>query len=128
MLFPGDIEISEDVNERATHLIIGKEEQNLLCPLTKKLFEAIAHHLFIISSRWIDDCLNEKQLLNEEIYEIRGDLPFGEYHDGMKRSRLSKQVKLFEKCQFFVLCEHCQGYMVRDFRKTNIELIFSSFF
>lgn len=115
MTYPGEIEICDDVNERTTHLIIGKEEQPLLCPLTKKLFESIARHLFIISARWIDDCLNENQLLNEDIYEMRGDLPYGEYHDGMKRSRLLKHTKLFENCQFFILCDHCQNYMVSYF-------------
>jgi hypothetical protein len=80
--------------------------------LTIKLFQSIARHLFIISPRWINDCLKANNIIDEMDYEIRGDLPFGRYHDGMRKSRLSKQMKLFENCQIFILCDHCQNYMV----------------
>lgn len=114
-LFPDQICIADCVDEHTTHLIIGKEEKSLLCPLTTKLFQSIARHLFIVSPRWINDCLQEKNILDELNYEIRGDIPFGGYHDGMRKSRLSKQVKLFDKCQFFILCDHCQNYMVSKY-------------
>jgi hypothetical protein len=107
-----EITISDCVDNYTTHLIIGNEEKPLLCPLTMKLFHSIARHLYVISYRWITDCLKQNQIIDEINYEIRGDIPFGEYHDGMRNSRLSKQVKLFENCQFFILCDGCQDKMV----------------
>lgn len=80
--------------------------------MTTKLFQSIARHLFIVSPRWINACLQEKTILDEMNYEIRGDIPYGGYHDGMRKSRLSKQVNLFDKCQFFILCDDCQNDMV----------------
>lgn len=112
-LHPNEMIACENVDEKTTHLIIGKEEEHLLCPLTKKLFQSIARHLYIISNRWIDDCLDKNEVVNEDMYEMRGDLPYGQFHDGMKKSRLLKQWRLFENCQFFLLCDHCQFYMVR---------------
>ena len=115
-LFSNQIVIADSVDEHTTHLIIGKEDTSLLCPLTTKLFQSIARHLFILSPRWISDSLQEKNIVDEMNYEIRGDIPFGGYHDGMRKSRLSKQVKLFDQCQFFILCDHCQNYMVSKLR------------
>ncbi len=107
-----EMAISDCVDNHTTHLIIGNEEKPLLCPLTMKLFHSIARHLYIISYRWITDCLKQNQIIDETNYEIRGDIPFGEYHDGMRNSRLSKHVKLFQNCQFFILCDGCQDKMV----------------
>jgi hypothetical protein len=102
------------VDEHTTHLIVGNEEKPLLCPLTIKVFQAIARHLFVVAYRWIDECLKENQIIEEVPFEIRGDIPFGEYHDGMRHSRLSKHINLFQNCQFFILCNDCQQKMVRE--------------
>jgi len=110
-LFPNQIILSNCVDERTTHLIVGNEEKTLLCPLTIKVFQAIARHLFVLTYRWIIECLKQNQLIDEISYEIRGDIPFGEYHDGMRNSRLSKQTNLFQNCQFFILCNGCQEKM-----------------
>jgi hypothetical protein len=94
-------------------LIVGNEEKTLLCPLTIKVFQAIARHLFVLTYRWIIECIKQNQIIDETLFEIRGDIPFGEYHDGMRHSRLSKHINLFQNCQFFILCEGCQEKMVR---------------
>lgn len=112
-LFSNQIAISDSVDEHTTHLIIGKEETSLLCPLTIKLLQSIARHLFVLSTQWVTDCLQKNSMIDESNYEIRGDIPFGRFHDGMRKSRLSKQVKLFDQCQFFILCDHCQDHLVR---------------
>jgi hypothetical protein len=52
---------------------------------------------------------------------MRGDIPFGEYHDGMCNSRLSKHINLFQNCQFFILCDGCQEKMVREKIVRNID-------
>jgi len=57
----------------------------------------------------------------EEIsFEIRGDIPFGEYHDGMRNSRLSKHINLFQNCQFFILCNGCQEKMVSEKNRSAV--------
>jgi len=113
-LFPNQIHLSNCVDDRTTHLIVGNEEKTLLCPLTIKLFQAIARHLFVVSYRWITECLKQTQLIDELPFEIRGDLPYGHYHDGMRTSRLTKNRYLFEKCQFFILCNGCQEIMSKS--------------
>jgi len=126
-LYPNQMSISDCVDDQTTHLIIGKEDKPLLCPLTKKLFQSIARHLYIITYRWISQCLKQNYIIDEINYEIRGDIPFDEYHDGMKNSRLSKQVKLFENCQFFILCENCQDHMVRRIAFFQFRIIYKFF-
>ncbi|CAF0855201.1 unnamed protein product [Adineta ricciae] len=120
------VALCEQVDNCTTHLIIGNEEQPLLCPLTMKLFQAIARHLFIMSYQWINECLQHNQILNEMKYEIRGDIPFGEYHDGMRKSRLAKQMKLFHNCQFFLLCDGCQDKMSKVELASLIQLCHGS--
>jgi hypothetical protein len=59
----------------------------------------------------------------EEIsFEIRGDIPFGEYHDGMRNSRLAKHINLFQNCQFFILCNGCQEQMVSEINQSVIRI------
>ncbi|CAF2637130.1 unnamed protein product [Rotaria sp. Silwood2] len=111
LLFPDQIKLSNCVDKHTTHLIVGNEEKPLLCPLTIKVFQAIARHLFVLTYRWIIECLKQNLIIDEVSFEIRGDLPFGEYHDGMRNSRLSKHKNLFQYCQFFILCEGCQEKM-----------------
>ncbi|CAF0980795.1 unnamed protein product [Adineta steineri] len=113
-LFPNQIILSNCVDERTTHLIAGNEEKTLLCPLTIKVFQAIARHLFVITYRWIVECLKQNQIVDEPLFEIRGDIPFGEYHDGMRTSRLAKHINLFQNCQFFILCNGCQEKMSKN--------------
>ncbi|CAF1176336.1 unnamed protein product [Rotaria sordida] len=125
-IYPNQLSISGYVNDQTTHLIMGNEEKPLLCPLTLKLFQGIARHLYIMSYQWIIQCIKQNNIIDEINYEIRGDIPFGEYHDGMKRSRLSKEVKLFEKCQFFILCDGCQGSMSKDELSALIQLCHGS--
>lgn len=111
-MFPNRLSISQCVDDCTTHLVIGLEKQPLLCPLTMKLFYAMTRHLYIITFRWITDCIKQNRIIDETNYEVRGDIPFGKYHDGMRKSRLSKNTKLFQNCQFHILCDGCQRYMV----------------
>lgn len=77
------------------------------------MFQAIARHLFVLTVRWIRECLKQRQVIDESPFEMRGDLPYGDYHDGMRHSRLSKHYHLFEHCQFYLHCHGCQDKMVR---------------
>ena len=118
-LFPNHLSLTNCVDDRTTHLLVGNEEKPLLCSLTIKVFQAIARHLFVLTHRWMTECLKQHQLVDELPFEIRGDIPFGDYHDGMRHSRLAKQINLFENCQFFILCHGCQDKMVRIRNRTS---------
>ena len=101
---------------------MGNEEKALLCPLTIKVFQAIARHLFVLTSRWITECVKQNQLVEEFTFEIRGDIPFGDYHDGMRHSRVTRHINLFENCQFFIFCHGCQDKMVSSHPRQGIEM------
>jgi len=70
-----------------------------------KLIEAIAHHCFCISYRWIIDCLKCDQIVDEESYEIEGDDTEIHPHGGPRRSRLiPNRHKLFDGICFMIKC------------------------
>lgn len=77
-----------------------------------KVFQAVGRHLFVVSFRWITESIKQRQILDEIPFEMRGDISFGGFHDGMRHSRLSKHLNLFENCQFFVCSRGCQDKMV----------------
>jgi len=79
---------SSTVDESTTHIIVN-DNSPLVCPLTGKIIQGIAHHLFIVSYRWLDECLSENSLIDERPFEIRGDTSLGSDHGGMRRSRLT---------------------------------------
>lgn len=83
-------------NHTITHLITDEidNQDSLICTLTKNVIFAIAQHCFILSYRWIIDCLEKNLLVTEEQYEIEGDNIFSTKHNGPRRSRLSKRPLL----------------------------------
>lgn len=120
--FPNKIKFTSSVNDETTHLVVGNEERPLLCPLTMKVFQAVGRHLFVVSFRWITESIKQRQILDEIPFEMRGDISFGGFHDGMRHSRLSKHLNLFENCQFFVCSRGCQDKMTKDDLISLIEL------
>lgn len=77
------IELSNAVDEHTTHLITDEEGETLVCPLSKKVIQAVARHMYIVTYRWIDACLNANQIINEKPYEIQGDLTLSSDHNGL---------------------------------------------
>ena len=75
----------------------------MICPLTGKIIQGIARHLFIVSYRWINECLKEKSFVDERPYEIRGDTSLGSDHGGMRRSRLTPSSLL----ENYSICLRC---------------------
>ena len=59
--------------------------------------------MFIVSSRWLTECLSQQTIIDERPYEIRGDTSLGSDHGGMRRSRLSSSY-LLEK---YSICLRC---------------------
>lgn len=104
----------------------------MVCPLTGKIIQGIARHLFIVSHRWLNECITENGLVDERPYEIRGDTSLGYDHGGMRRSRLTPSF-LLEKYSICLRCtasdcaplqtveqveeliELCGGRLVRNF-------------
>lgn len=78
-------------------------ENSLVCPLTGKIIQGIARHLFIVSHRWLNECLVQGMIVDERPYEIRGDTSLGSDHGGMRRSRLTPSY-LLDK---FSICLRC---------------------
>ena len=92
------------VDSSTTHVIVN-DTASLVCPLTGKIIQGIGRHLFIVSSRWLSECLKEETLVDERPFEIRGDTSLGVDHGGMRRSRLTP-IALLEK---FAICLRCSG-------------------
>lgn len=97
-----DIELSNSVDEHSTHLVTDEEEgETLVCPLSKKVIQAVARHMYIVTYRWIDACLKSDSLLNEKPFEIQGDLTLSSDHNGLFAE--NKYFCFFEKCYFLFL-------------------------
>ncbi|CAF1614869.1 unnamed protein product, partial [Adineta ricciae] len=106
------------IDSRTTHLITNDEKSPLRSPLSMKLIEAIAHHCFCVSYRWISDCLNQDRILDETSYEIEGDDTDVLPHGGPRRSRfVPNRHSLFENICFMIKCTENS-----DIRMTNERL------
>ncbi|CAF0879324.1 unnamed protein product [Rotaria sordida] len=97
-----DISTSSTVDSSTTHVIVN-ENSSLVCPLTGKIIQGIARHLFIVSYRWLNECLSQETIIDERPYEIRGDTSLGSDHGGMRRSRLTSSY-LLDK---YSICLRC---------------------
>lgn len=97
-----NISSSSIVDSETTHVIVN-ENSPLVCPLTGKIIQGIARHLFVVSHRWLDECLNENSIVDERPFEIRGDTSLGSDHGGMRRSRLTPEY-LLDK---YSICLRC---------------------
>lgn len=83
---------SDNVDEHTTHLITDEEEgETLVCPLSKKVIQAIARHMFILTYRWMDACLKINRIINEKPFEIQGDLTLSSDHHGLNNSSLKRK-------------------------------------
>jgi hypothetical protein len=109
---------TSSIDNRTTHLITNDDNQLLRSPLSVKLIEAIAHHCFCVSYRWIIDCLKYDRIIDEISYEIEGDDTDLHPHGGPQRSRLiEKRRSLFDNLRFMIKCSENT-----DFRMTNDRL------
>ncbi|CAF4411322.1 unnamed protein product [Rotaria sp. Silwood2] len=115
-----NIKLSNTVDEYTTHLITDEEDETLVCPLSKKVIQAVARHMYIITYRWIDSCLAMNKIITEQPFEIQGDLTLSSDHHGMQRSRQSilpnnlPKTSLFEKFSIMLKCDGCQEMVNND--------------
>jgi hypothetical protein len=95
---------SSTVDSSTTHIIVN-DISPLVCPLTGKIIQGIARHLFIVSFRWLNECLSQESIIDERPFEIRGDTSLGSDHGGMRRSRLTPSY-LLDK---YSICLRCSS-------------------
>ncbi|CAF3167032.1 unnamed protein product [Rotaria socialis] len=98
------IPTSSTVDSTTTHVIVN-DNSSLICPLTGKIIQGIGRHLFIVSHRWLNECLSQESIVDERPYEIRGDTSLGSDHGGMRRSRLTPSY-LLDK---YSICLRCSS-------------------
>ncbi|XP_071584436.1 breast cancer type 1 susceptibility protein isoform X2 [Heliangelus exortis] len=95
--------LSNHITEGTTHVII-KTDEELVCERTLKYFLGIAGRKWVVSYQWVIQSLKEGRILDEEKFEVRGDVINGRNHQGPKKSREAQTEKIFKD---FEIC--CYG-------------------
>ncbi|KAM9368874.1 LOW QUALITY PROTEIN: breast cancer type 1 susceptibility protein [Phaethornis superciliosus] len=95
--------LSNHITEGTTHVII-KTDEELVCERTLKYFLGIAGRKWVVSYQWVIQSFKEGRILDEEEFEVRGDVINGKNHQGPKKSRESRTEKIFKD---FEIC--CYG-------------------
>jgi len=100
-----------NVNSLTTHLIVDDSSIPLMCTFSKKIFQAVARRIFIVSVRWIDECLVQNRIVDEESFEIRGDSTMSTMH----LARRSINTRLFPSTVSFIIdCNSFQRTLTRN--------------
>lgn len=107
-----------NVNNSTTHLLVDDSENHLHCTITKKIVQAaVRHQIFIVSSRWLIDCIRSNTLIDEHPYEIISDshttLRLSEQDSSPMNKYLFGQP-LENLYAFAIECRQCQGSINRS--------------
>lgn len=99
-----------NINSSTTHLLIDDSATPYECIFSKKIFQSVARHIYIVSIRWISDCLLRNEILDETPYEIHGNATMSTMHLSRK---LSNQLLFSSTISFAIDCNSFQRALTR---------------
>ncbi|UJR28835.1 hypothetical protein I4U23_010059 [Adineta vaga] len=100
-----------NINSSTTHLLIDDSMNPLRCIFSKKIFQAVARHIYIVSIRWIEECLLRKEIIDETPFEIHGDHSMSTMH--LTRRCLTKPL-FSSSISFAIDCTSFQRTITRN--------------